>query len=623
MDDVSRKTKTFPLEEATIFVAWEQIDAQRWMLADDYGRLYFLMLLRDGSDVTGWKLDLIGQVSRASVLVYLDDGLVFVGSHQGDSQVIRIRQESIEVVQTISNIAPIVDFTIMDMGSRVGDSQTNEYSTGQARIVTGSGAYQDGSLRSVRSGVGLEELGSLGEMNHITELFSIKSQGDGKFDTLVVSFVDETRIFTFTADGEVEETESFSGFDLSEGTLLASHILQGRLLQVTSNSVRISDSDNGMITAEWNPSSGLKIVAVSANTNHVALSLGGTELVILDLSRDLRVVSSKVFGEANQIACLALPSILSAICIVGFWQGLKVSILLIDDLEPVQVTNEFNAVPRSVLLCQIHAGQHPTLFVALADGNVVSYDFNKSDFSMMNRKSTILGTQQAKLRALPMENGYSNVFAMCEHPSLIYSSEGRLIFSAITAEKATCVCQFDSEAYPNSIVIATPEDLKLALVDTERTSHVQTLPMGETVRRIAYSTSEKVFGLGTIKRALKEGVEIVQSHFKLVDEIVFKELDTYELNEDELVESVIRGKLSEREEGSPERFIVGTAYLADDAPDTVRGRILVFEVTKDRVLRVVAEKSVKGACRALAVMKDKLVAALVKTVSRSSEPSLI
>jgi DNA damage-binding protein 1 len=147
--------------------------------------------------------------------------------------------------------------------------------------------------------------------------------------------------------------------------------------------------------------------------------------------------------------------------------------------------------------------------------------------------------------------------------------------------------------------------------------------MGETVRRIAYSTSEKVFGLGTIKRALKEGVEIVQSHFKLVDEIVFKELDTYELNEDELVESVIRGKLSEREEGSPERFIVGTAYLADDAPDTVRGRILVFEVTKDRVLRVVAEKSVKGACRALAVMKDKLVAALVKTVSRSSEPSLI
>ena len=163
LNDVSGETLTEPLKEASLFVAWTQVDAQRWLLADDYGKLYFLMLLvGDSNEVTGWKLDLIGHTSRASAMIYLDNGYVFIGSHQGDSQVIRLLEKKIDVVQTFPNIAPVLDFTIMDMGNRAGESQTNEFSSGQARIVTGSGAFQDGSLRSVRSGVGLEEQGLLG-----------------------------------------------------------------------------------------------------------------------------------------------------------------------------------------------------------------------------------------------------------------------------------------------------------------------------------------------------------------------------------------------------------------------------------------------------------------------------
>lgn len=113
-----------PLDEATIFVAWERIDSQRFVLADDYGRLYlFMLILDDKNRVQSWKLDVIGQTSRASVLVYLDAGYVFVGSHQGDSQVVRIAEKSMEIVQTFSNIAPVLDFTIMDMGNRSGEGK--------------------------------------------------------------------------------------------------------------------------------------------------------------------------------------------------------------------------------------------------------------------------------------------------------------------------------------------------------------------------------------------------------------------------------------------------------------------------------------------------------------------
>jgi len=606
-----------PLEEATIFVAWERVDSQRFVLADDYGRLYLLMLVMDGSTVQDWKLDIIGQTSRASVLIYLDAGQIFVGSHQGDSQVIRITEKSMEIIQTFANIAPILDFTIMDMGNRSGEGQSNEYSSGQARIVTGSGAYQDGSLRSVRSGVGLEDLGVLGEMEHISNLFSLKSNPSSEYvDTLLVTFVNESRVFRFDSDGEVEEVEEFKGMILSENTLLAANIPQARLLQVTSSRVQVTDLDSGMVSSEWTPLNNQVITAASANDSNIFISLGGVGLVVLDINDGIKMVTGKVYGVESQVACIALPPVPETICFVGFWQNSAVSVLDLMTLKSINtVTVADGSVPRSLLLTKIFENKPPTLFIAMADGNVVTFAMDPQTHELSGKKSIVLGTQQATFRALPRGDGLFNVFATCEHPSLIYGSEGRIIYSAVTAEKATSICSFDSESYPGAIAIATSEDLRIALVDAERTTHVQTLLVNETVRRIAYSPSLKAFGMGTIKRILKGGVEIMQSHFKLADEILFKELDTYPLNEDELVESVMRCELDDGTGFLAERFVVGTAYLEDEPAAAERGRIIILEVTEDRMLKLVTELSLKGGCRCLAMVEGKIVAALIKTVS--------
>lgn len=608
---------TEPLEEATIFVAWQQIDKRRFIFADDYGQLYlFMLMLDERNQVQSWKLDVIGQTSRASVLVYLDAGYFFVGSHQGDSQVIRIGDRSIEIVQTFSNIAPILDFAIMDMGNRSDKGQTNEYSSGQARIVTGSGAYQDGSLRSVRSGVGLEDLGLLGEMEHISNLFNLRSSSSSPFDDiLLITFVNESRVLRFDSQEEIEEVEDFAGLSLSETTLAVSNLPQGRIVQVTSSRVQITDVDGGMATSSWTPSGAQTITAASLNETHVLVSLGGVTIVVLSIDNGLGVVSEKTYGTDRQVACVALQSPTGTTCFLGFWQNSQLSICSIRDLEPITETQvSEDSVPRSLLLAQIFPDQPPSLFIAMADGSVITYAFDPSSNRLSGRKSIILGAQQANFRALPQGNGLYNVFATCEHPSLIYGSEGRLVYSAVTAENATIVCPFDSEAYPGAIAIATPEDLRIALVDRERTTHVQTLRVQETVRRIAYSGALKAFGLGTIKRILKGGEEILMSHFKLVDEIQFKELDTFMLKEQELVESVIRCELPDGSGLTAERFVVGTAYLDEQNAVAERGRILVLEVTEDRVLKLVTELAVKGGCRCLAICEGKLVAALVKTI---------
>ena len=620
-NEVTKKQQVQPLNEPTIWVAWAQVDSRRWLLADDYGKLYFLMAVCDRVDesvVTGLRLDFLGHISKASTMVYLDGGYVFVGSAAGDSQVVKVQEEGLEIIQTLTNIGPITDFTIMDMGSRSGEGQVNEFSSGQARIVTGSGAFENGSLRSVRSGVGLEDLGSLGDMSHVTNLFSLQSNPASLYaDTLVVSFIDETRIFKFDGMGEVEEVENFCGFVFSEGTMLAQNVTQGKVLQVTPKIVRLVDLENDMILGEFSVSEGNSVVAASSNGQHLLLSIDGVQLVVLDMIEDLKKVSERNFEVNQQVSCVNLPSLVPEICIVGFWQKAEIALLKTSNLETIRTTTVDEAsaaVPRSVLLTHLISGYLPTLLIALADGNVVTFDVEMPTVSLTNRKSTILGTQQANLKELPREDGLFQVFATCEHPSVIYGSEGRIIYSAVTAEQASCICPFNAEAYPGAMAIATPDNLRIGIVDTERTTHVQTLPIGETVRRIAYSPKLKAFALGCIKRKLRDGVEIIQSSVKLADEVVFKKLDAFQLNEEEIIESIMRTDLDEGGGKLVERFVVGTAYLEDETDESIRGRILVFEVTQDRLLSLVTQISVKGACRALSTVRGRIVAALMKTV---------
>lgn len=619
-EDSLRQPLQRPLTEATIWITWEQIDAQRYILADEYGKLYMFMLEIDNQDnVVGWRLEVLGETSRASVLIYLGQGQVFVGSHQGDSQVITILPKALRVDQTLTNIAPILDFSIMDLGNRSGEGQPNEFSSGQARLITGSGAFKDGSLRTVRSGVGLEEQGLLDKMTNVTNIFSLKAASTSQFDdTLVVTFIDETRVFRFGADGDIEEVDEFKGLRLDTSTSYAGNVSGDKILQVTQSSVYLVDLDSGMTSGDWQPDKNISITAVTANERTVVIAQGGSTLIALDLTQDLATVAERSFDSDAQVACITIRSEDTAFCIIGFWGSSAISVLAMKDFSTIHTTNdgaEGVSVPRSLLVANVLQDHNPTLFIAMADGNVVTYSFEPSSGSVSGKQSIVLGTQQAELRRLPRSDGLDNVFATCSQPSLIYGSEGRLVYSALTAEDAACVCPFNAEAYPGAIAIATKEDLKIALIDEERSTHIQGLHIGETVRRIAYSQVLKAFGLGTISRSLDDGVEIVQSSFKLADEMTFYVQATYELNEDELVESVMRAELPDGSGGMAERFVLGTAYVDEDNSDSVRGRIIIFEVTEDRQLKVVTEHNVRGACRCLAMIDSKIVAALIKTVS--------
>ncbi|KAK3378747.1 mono-functional DNA-alkylating methyl methanesulfonate N-term-domain-containing protein [Lasiosphaeria ovina] len=636
IDEQTRTTVQSALKEASSFVAWAEYDVTHYFLGDDCGNLHLLSILSDGVVVEGMDVIKIGKTSRASSLVYLGDGYLFVGSHHGDSQLFRVDlsldaiDQIVQLVQIIPNIGPIMDFSVMDMGNRGDDNQLgNEYSSGQARIVTGSGAFNDGSLRSVRSGVGLEDVGILADMDNTRGLFSLNSCGSQKVDTLVVSLLTETRIFRFGQQGEVEEVESFCGMALDSQTLLARSLPDGQLLQVTATAATLFDCESGVAIASWCPEGERTITNASANDHWLLLSIEGSGLVSLDIPDSLKVIQEKDIGEQDQVACIHVPPQLSGIGVVGFWTSGTVSIIDMYTLQPIhgvslRKTQDDASVPRDLALAQVlqPGSSGPTLFIALEDGNVVTFNVSP-EMELSGRKRVILGTRQARFHLLPQPTGLYTIFATTEHPSLIYGSEGRIVYSAATAEDATFVCLFDSEAFPGAVVLSTDSQIKISLIDPERRTHVRPLEMGETVRRLAYSPAEKVFGLGCIKRDVVAGEEIVESSFKLVDEVIFDRVGTTfklgVLSFTELIEAVVRAELPDSYGNPAERFIVGTSFepapgLGPGSNGNSLGRILVFGVDSDRSPYLIVSHELKGGVRALAIMDGKIVAALTKTV---------
>ncbi|KAJ4289460.1 hypothetical protein N0V88_006941 [Collariella sp. IMI 366227] len=509
IDDVTKSTVESPLKEASIFVAWTKYNAKNYFLADDYGNLHVLTISTEGVVVLRMEVIRIGRTSRASNLVYLGNDLLFVASHYGDSQLFKLNLLSddgtyIQLVQTLPNIGPILDFEIMDLGNRGDDNQLgNEYSSGQARIVTCSGVHKDGSLRSVRSGVGLEDVGILADLEQCRGLFSLRSYGSQKTDTLAVSFLTETRVFRFDPEGEVEEVESFCGMAFDHQTLLARDLPNGQLLQVTTASATLLDTESGVTIASWAPEGERSIVSASANNSWVLLSVDGTELVSLSILNDLLAIKEKDISRQDQIACIHVPPQLPDVGVVGFWTSGTVSLIDLHTLEPIhgeslRTSKDDVSIPRDLALVQIlppHISG-PTLFIAMQDGNVVTFNISPTTLTLSNRKRVVLGVRQAHFHLLPTtphphdhhspkqqqqkQQQPRHLQHLRHHrtPLLIHGSENRTVYSAVTADEATYVCPFDSLAFPNCIALATDTQIKIAHIDHERRTHVKPLALG-------------------------------------------------------------------------------------------------------------------------------------------------
>ncbi|GAV76408.1 CPSF_A domain-containing protein/MMS1_N domain-containing protein [Cephalotus follicularis] len=576
-------------------------DGSRYLLGDHAGLLHLLVITHEKEKVTGLKIELLGETSIASTISYLDNAVVYVGSSYGDSQLIKLNLQPdakgsyIEVLERYVNLGPIVDFCVVDLERQ-----------GQGQVVTCSGAYKDGSLRIIRNGIGINEQASV-ELQGIKGMWSLRSSTDDPFDTfLVVSFISETRILAMNMEDELEETE-IEGFCSQVQTLFCHDAMYNQLIQATSSSIRLVSSTTREMRDEWNAPSGYSINVATANATQVLLATGGGHLVYLEIG-DGKLTEIQHAQLEYEISCLDINPIgdnpnYSQLAAVGMWTDISVRIFSLPDLN--MITKEHlggEIIPRSVLLCAFEGISY--LLCALGDGHLLNFLLNMDTGELTDRKKVSLGTQPITLRTFSSKNA-THVFAASDRPTVIYSSNKKLLYSNVNLKEVSHMCPFNTAAFPDSLAIAKEGELTIGTIDDIQKLHIRSIPLGEHARRICHQEQSRTFAICSLK--YQSSAEETEIHFiRLLDDQTFDFISTYPLDTYEYGCSILSCSFSD---DTNVYYCVGTAYVLPEENEPTKGRILVF-IVEDGKLQLIAEKETKGAVYSLNAFNGKLLAAI-------------
>lgn len=127
-------------------------------------------------------------------ITYLNAGVIFVGSHFGDSQVVRIvmstdgyESPQLQILNTFTNVAPIMDAILVNQGSgQVSCPGTFapspvEHVFSQSQIITCSGAHNSGSIRVIHSGIDLQESAIIERVPYVKSIWTLRSTYESQY----------------------------------------------------------------------------------------------------------------------------------------------------------------------------------------------------------------------------------------------------------------------------------------------------------------------------------------------------------------------------------------------------------------------------------------------------------
>lgn len=639
------------IRQSTV-VCYGKVDANgsRYLLGDMAGRLFMLLLERedriDGTaTVKDLKLEFLGEITIPECITYLDNGVVYIGSRLGDSQLVKLNMEPneqgsyVEVMEVFTNLGPIVDMCVVDLERQ-----------GQGQLVTCSGGYKEGSLRIIRNGIGIHEHASI-DLPGIKGIWPLCVGSNEPYDNmLVLSFVGQTRVLMLNGE-EVEETE-LPGFDTTQQTFFCGNVRNKQLIQVTALSVRLVDSWTKQLKNEWKPPGGRNISVVASNQSQVACAVRQDLYYLEILDGELRQASTTQME--HEVACLDVTPLQDGaektdLCAVGLWTDISVRVLRVPSLEQLHKESiGGEIIPRSILTTAFEGIAY--LLCALGDGSLFYFSLDFSTGSLSDRKKVTLGTQPTVLKTFKSLST-SNVFACSDRPTVIYSSNHKLVFSNVNLKEVNHMCPLNSEGYRDSLALANDSTLLIGTIDEIQKLHIRTVPLGELPRRIAYQEATQTFGVITIRHDVHDsngltpvrpsastqaqnvtysssmtsvfkpgtgstssadqlGQEVEVHNLLIIDQHTFEVLHAHQFIQAEFAMSIVSTKLGD----DPNvYYIVGTAMVLPDESDPKQGRIIIFQWA-DGKLQQIAEKEIKGAPYSLLEFNGKLLASINSTV---------
>ena len=226
------------------------------------------------------------------------------------------------------------------------------------------------------------------------------------------------------------------------------------------------------------------------------------------------------------------------------------------------------------------------------------------------RKTISLGSQPVVLSVFRARST-QHVFAACDRPTVVHSSNGKLLFSNVNRKDVNFVCPFHCQDFPDHLALSTEEALTIGTVDDIQKLHVRTVHLHEQPRRICHQPQNRLFGVLTVLRGdapLDEGDFEETYYLRVYDDQTFEVLGSVEMDRYETACSILSTNFGD----DRAYFAVGTAYSPPHESEPKTGRIQVFEFAS-RQLTKVAEKSTKGAVFNMSDFNGKLLVGVNST----------
>lgn len=285
------------------------------------------------------------------------------------------------------------------------------------------------------------------------------------------------------------------------------------------------------------------------------------------------------------------------------------------------------------------------LLCALGDGSMFYFILNKEDGRLSDKKKVTLGTQPTTLRTFK-SFATTNVFACSDRPTVIYSSNHKLVFSNVNLKEVNHMCSLNAQAYPDSLALATKNSVILGTIDEIQKLHIRTVPLGEAPRRIAYQESSQTFGVATLRidvqgrggpKPLRPsastqaqnitfssnivpkpgggnssttnaeiGQELDINNLLIIDQNTFEVLHAHQFMPTEGIIALMSAKLGD----DPNTYyVVSTALIYADEPEPKVGRIIIFHYNEGKLSQV-AETKIDGSCHSLVEFNGKVLAGI-------------
>ncbi|CAA7023319.1 unnamed protein product [Microthlaspi erraticum] len=583
------------------FLGYGTTDGSTYHLWDIAGLLSLLIIERENDTATPTNLRLVhlGETSIASSISYLDNNVFFVGSSHGDSQLVMTNLHPdaegsfLKVLKRYTNLGPMVDFCAVDLEKQ-----------GQCQVVTCSGEFKDGFLGVVQKGIGIDEQVYM-KLQGIKEMWSLKTSVDESFDTfLVVSFVSETRVYAMNPEGKLQGTE-IKGLLSQVQTLSCHSAMYSQLVQVTPNSVRLVSFTSGELRDEWHAPVGSTVNVATANASQVLLATGGGRLVYLDIG-DGKLAEKEHADLEDEVSCLDINLIVdddpkySQLAAVGTCTEISVRVFSLPKLT--LLTTELlggKITPQSVLLCAFEGISY--LLCALEDGHLFNFQLDTRTGKLKDGEKVSLGTGPITLRAFSSKSA-TQVFAASDTPTVISSSNEKLLYSNVNFTEVSHMCPFRSADFPNSFAFASDDEVTIGTIDDIQKVQVRTISLEQQPLCICHQKQTGTLGICSVEKHGKS-----ESHFvRLVADKTFDILSTHPLEASEQGCSILSCSFTGDENFY---YCVGTKYGDPDEAFPTKGRILVYLV-KDMKLNLIYEKKTEGAVHSLHAFHGKLLAAI-------------